>query len=61
MTPDQERWAEALQVEKTHGRRAREYAAERIGALIEAGDRDGALRWQQIYDRLRDLGQATEQ
>ena len=47
MTPDQERWAEALKVEQIHGDSAPAYVAERIGALALDGDLDGVERWQQ--------------
>lgn len=52
MDAEHERWAEALQVEKMHGDRALMFAAERIGALIEARDPDGVERWREIYTRL---------
>ncbi|GAA0326050.1 hypothetical protein GCM10009087_40460 [Sphingomonas oligophenolica] len=55
MTPDQERWAEALKVEEIHGDSAPVYIAERIGALAEEGDLEGVQRWQQIAIRLDQL------
>lgn len=55
MTPDRERWAEALTVEEIHGDSAPAYIAERIGALAIEGDFDGVARWQQIATRLDQL------
>lgn len=55
MTPDQERWAEALAVERQHGEDAPRFIAERIGALALAGDMDGVLRWREIASRLDEI------
>ncbi len=55
MTPDQERWAEALAIERLHGDRAPVWVAERIGALALAGDAAGVERFQQIAKRLGEL------
>jgi hypothetical protein len=55
MTPDQERWAEALAVHKQHGEGAPSFVAERIGALALAGDIDGIERWKAIAARLDQL------
>jgi hypothetical protein len=55
VTPDQERWAEALKVEEIHGDSAPVYIAERIGALAEEGDLEGVQRWPQIAIRLDQL------
>ena len=52
MTPDQERMAEALAVERVHRARAPSYVAERIRALALAGDIAGVERWQAIAARL---------
>ena len=41
MTPDQERWAEALAVERMHGDDSPRFIAERIGELAIAGDWKG--------------------
>lgn len=57
LTPDQERWAEALAVERQHGEDAPRFIAERIGALALAGDLEGIERWKEIaaqLDMLRD-------
>ena len=48
MTPEQERWAEALAVHRMHGERAAEHVAERIGTLAVGGDQDGIDRWMEI-------------
>lgn len=53
MTPDQERWAEALAVERHHGEDAASFVAERVGAL--AGDTEGIKRWKEIATRLDQL------
>lgn len=55
MTPDQERWAEALAIERLHGERAALWIAERIGALALAGDADGVVRFKQIAAKLETL------
>lgn len=58
MTPDQERWAEALAVERIHGDRAHVHVAERIGALAMSGDAAGVTRWRAIAERLDALGRS---
>jgi hypothetical protein len=55
MTPDHERWAEALMIERQHGERAPVFVAERIGALALAGDDAGVERFKQIAARLDQL------
>ena len=55
MTPDQERWAEALAVDRLYGERAAAHIAERIGALAVLGDQDGIDRWMDIARRLDQL------
>ena len=52
MTSDEERWAEALALEKAHGDRAPVVIAETIGALALKGDLDGIARWKEIALRL---------
>lgn len=52
MTPEQERWAEVLAIEKLHGDLAPLFVAERIGALALMGDRGGVARWRDIAARL---------
>lgn len=59
MTPDQERWAEALAIERLHGERAALWIAERIGALALAGDADGVARFKQIAVKLEALQRAV--
>ena len=56
MTPDEERWAEALAIERLHGDKAPVWVAERIGALALAGDTAGVARFKEIAARLVDLG-----
>ncbi|MBP8235641.1 MAG: hypothetical protein KAY22_25435 [Rhizorhabdus sp.] len=55
MTPDEERWAEALAVERIHGAGAPRYVAERIGTLALAGDQAGVDRWKAIASKLDQL------
>ena len=52
MTPEQERWAEALAVLRMHGAAAEAFIAERIGTFAGAGDAAGVTRWQAIAVRL---------
>jgi hypothetical protein len=56
MTPDQERWAEALAIDRAHGLMAPAVIGERIRSLLLAGDQAGVARWREIaarYDQLR--------
>lgn len=55
MTADEERWAEALVVERLYGEKAPLHVAERIGALAMAGDISGVVRWREIAARLEKL------
>ncbi|WP_277968196.1 DUF6961 family protein [Sphingomonas echinoides] len=55
MTPDIERWAEALAAYRAHGERAHVHVAERIGTLATDGDQAGVDRWKQIAVRLDQL------
>lgn len=52
MTPEEERWAEALAVIRIHGDGAERYICERIGALALAGDQAGIERWRAIARRI---------
>lgn len=61
MTPDQERWAEALHVHRQHGEEASAFIATRIGELVLAGDTEGVNRWKQIASRLDQLRGGTTQ
>ena len=57
VTPEQERWAEALAIERRCGAQAIEHIAERVTALAVAGDDAGVARWIAIagrFDQLRD-------
>lgn len=52
---DRMRWAEALAIERLHGRDAPRWIAERIGALAVEGDLAGVERFREIarrYERL---------
>jgi hypothetical protein len=55
LTSDQERWAEALAIERQHGDQAPVFIAERIGALVLVGDAAGVERFRQIAARLDEL------
>lgn len=55
MSPDQERWAEALAIERQHGMMAPMWIAERIGALAMAGDFDGVARLREIATKYEQL------
>lgn len=55
MTPDQERWAEALAVERIHGGAAEMHVVGRILELTLAGDEAGCARWRAIGERLERL------
>lgn len=52
MTPDRERWAEALAIERHYGDAAHVHIAERICALAMEGDDAGVICWLEIADRL---------
>jgi hypothetical protein len=55
LSADQERWAEALMVQRQHGDRAHVHVAEQIGALALMGDVAGVSRWREIAVRLDQL------
>jgi hypothetical protein len=55
MTPDHERWAEALALEKRYGADAPRYVAQHIAALALAGDEAGVRRFKEIAARLDQL------
>ena len=55
MTPDQERWAEAIAIYRQHGDHAALWLAERVGALVVAGDEAGVSRFREIAWRLEQL------
>ena len=55
MTPEQERWAEALAIERRFGEQATEHIAERVTALAVTGDDAGVARWIAIADRFDQL------
>jgi hypothetical protein len=61
LTPDQERWAETLAVQRQHGPRAAVFVAERVAALALAGDAGGVARWREIAARLDRLSNGTLQ
>lgn len=55
MSPEEERWAEALAIQRLHGDVAPVWVAERIGALALAGDQAGFERFRAIARRLDKL------
>ena len=55
MTPEQERWAEALAIEKLKGEQAGDYLDERIATLGTKGDAAGVRRFEAIRARWREL------
>ncbi len=59
MTPNEERWAEALAVQRRHGEGAPVFVAERIGTLALEGDLPGIRRWKEIAARLDALAAAA--
>lgn len=61
MTPDEERWAEALAIERQHGAMAPMWIAERIGALALAGNFAGVARFREIAAKYEQLLAGKEQ
>ena len=59
MSLDQERWAEALAIERWKGADAPAYIAERIASLTAAGDAAGSARFRAIAWRQSKLLSGT--
>lgn len=57
MTPDQERWAAALAIERIYGADAPRWITERMAALMLAGDGAGVQRFRDIATRFDQLRQ----
>lgn len=55
MKPEEERWAEAVAIERQHGMMAPMWIAERIGALAMAGDLAGVARFREIAAKYEQL------
>lgn len=55
MTKGQERWAEALAVERRYGGNAPDHIATRVTELALAGDEAGVQRWIAIAERFDQL------
>jgi len=55
VTHDEERWAEALAIERVHGQRAPLFVAERIGAAALVEDQAGITRWREVAAKLEAL------
>lgn len=56
LTKDQELWAMALWVEKTHGAEGAAYIADRLAELVDAPD--GMRMWLQVAERFEALSGA---
>jgi hypothetical protein len=54
---DEERWAEALAIERIHGESAHDWVIDKITELAADNDRDGVARFLEIIDRLDQLRQ----
>lgn len=61
MTVEEERWAEALLAVRLHGAAAPVGIAERLGALLLAGDEEGAARFMDMASRVDALNNGTRQ
>lgn len=59
VSPDEERWAEALAVQLEYGDQAPVFVAERIGVLALQGDAAGIARWKDIATRLDALSRSA--
>lgn len=55
LTPEQERWAEAIAIERMRGEDAGPWVEDRIDALLRKGEFEGAERFMQIAERLATL------
>lgn len=55
LTPQRERMAEAVAIERLHGDGAPAFIAGRIGALALAGDVAGVDRWKSIAAALQSI------
>jgi hypothetical protein len=52
VTPAEERWAEALAIERLHGADAAAFVARRMTELALSGDLAGVARMEQIADHI---------
>jgi len=52
---EEETWAEALIMHRTHGEQAGSHLVERIAALARVGDVAGVMRLRKIADHLDEL------
>ena len=55
LTPEKERWAEALSLHMTYGRDAGQQVAERVSRPLAEEDMDGVARWLAIGMRVEQL------
>jgi hypothetical protein len=56
MTLDQELWAAALWVERTHGENGPIFISEQIGRACLAGNTQAIMLWKEVARRFADLG-----
>lgn len=61
MTPEEERWAEALAIERLHGDQAPLHVANQIGVCAMSGDAAGVARWKMIAVKLDALRSVRQQ
>jgi hypothetical protein len=60
LSPERERFAEALAVEQIHGDQAPAFIVERIRLLALVHDEAGVRRWREIADRYDQLQQRAQ-
>jgi len=61
MTPEHERWAEAVAIQQRYGDQANAHIAEQVATLAIAGDQAGVPRWREVAARLDQLQTGTMQ
>jgi len=61
MTPEHERWAEAVAIQQRYGDQADAHIAEQVARLAIAGDQAGIARWREIAARFDQLQTGTLQ
>lgn len=61
MTPEHERWAEAVAMQQRYGDQAGKHTAQQVGRLAIAGDQAGVARWRKFAARFDQLQTDTMQ
>lgn len=61
MTPERERWAEAIAIKQRYGDQPHAHIAEQVARLALAGDQAGVIRWREIATRFDQLQAGTMQ